>query len=76
MLLYKVFVSLFKIAVFWDVLVDSQTVSQVFPEVSRCYSKVVFQIMIASPTEIIEVGLHSIATNNALHIVIAPQVSK
>ena len=67
MLLYKAFVSLLKIAVFWDVLVDSQTVSQVFSEVSPCHPKLVFFVMIAATAEIIKVGLHILTTNNTLH---------
>ena len=76
MLLHKAFVSLLKIAVFWDVLMDSQTVSQVLSKVAPCHPKLVFFVMIAATAEVIKVGLHILTTNNTLHRVIVSQVPK
>ena len=76
MLLNKAFVSLFEIAVVRDVLMDTQTVSQVFSKVDPCYPKFVLLVMVAATTEVIEIRLYNFATNNTLHRVMMLRVSK
>ena len=76
MLLNKAFVSLFEIAVVRDVLMDTQTVSQVFSKVTPCHPKFVFLVMVAATTEVVEIRLHVLTTNNTRHKLLVQHVPK